>query len=181
MKKAVIFLAPAFEETEAVTIIDILRRAEIHVTVAGIVQGVITGSHNIPVNPDTYIDNIKDETFDMVILPGGTGTKYLREDNRVLEIVQKHHKAGKFVTAICAAPTVLLKAGILKGKKVTSFPAEKAKFIDCHYLEEKVVQDGKIITSRAVGTAILFSLKLVENLINKEKAEEVAKRILADF
>ena len=117
----------------------------------------------------------------MLILPGGPGTKYLREDIRVLKMTQEHYKAGKFVAAICAAPTVLLKAGILKGKKVTSFPAEKKHFKESDYQIENVVQDGKIITSRAVGTAIEFSLKLVENLFNKEKAEEIASKILFNF
>lgn len=181
MPNALILLAPGFEETEAVTIIDLLQRAQVEVDVAGLEKQYVTGSHNITVNPDFYYLDVDAITYDILILPGGQpGTNNLKKDETVLEWIKQRHAAKKKLAAICAAPTVLHAAGITKDVRLTSYPAEKEVFTDSHYLEEPVVIDGHIITSRGVGTAIPFALTLISILINRNEAEEIAERILYD-
>jgi 4-methyl-5(b-hydroxyethyl)-thiazole monophosphate biosynthesis len=179
MSTAVVILSPGFEEIEAITIIDILRRGGVEVTVAGLENGLISGSHNIPVQPDVYYRDIVETEFDMLILPGGQpGTENLKKDTRLLKWVEERSRHKGKIAAICAAPTVLQKAGIAGGLKVTSYPTEKAQFKDSEYLEDDVVKDKNIITSRGVGTAIEFSLALVSELAGAQKAAEVREKIL---
>jgi 4-methyl-5(b-hydroxyethyl)-thiazole monophosphate biosynthesis len=117
--------------------------------------------------------------FDGLYLPGGQpGSTHLKNDQRVQNLVQDYHTKGKLVTAICAAPTVLHAAGVLDGKKVTSYPSEEAVFTGSTYVQDKVVQDGTIVTSRGVGTAIEFGLHLIETLLGREVKQEQANRIL---
>ncbi len=172
-------LAPGFEEIEAITVIDILRRADIQVLTASIGEKTVTGSHNIPVIADALLDEITGEDYEACFLPGGQpGTQNLMSDRRVLELVRTFHDTERFVTAICAAPTVLLKAGILTKHQVTSYPSEKEKFDPGFYRENDVVADDRIITSRGVGTAIPFALKLTELWVGNEKAEQLARQIV---
>lgn len=178
MKKALVILTDGVEEIEAISVIDLLRRAEIDVTTSSISGEKVTGSHNITIQADTQIDDITDLDFDIIILPGGPGTKNLRESENVIELVKKQNLKGKYVAAICAAPTVLKKAGILSGKSVTSYPSEEKQFADSKYFYKKVVIDGNIITSRAAGTALDFAIKIIEILDGKKKAIEVAEKIL---
>jgi len=178
MRKVLVILTDGVEEVEAISVIDLLRRAGIQVTTSSIAGKKVTGSHNITIHADTKIDDTKDTDFDMVVLPGGPGTKHLRESKDVIDIVKKQNSRGKYIAAICAAPTVLNKAGILSGKSITSFPAEEKTFTDSSYFYKNVVVDGNIITSRAVGTALDFSVKLIEILCGRKKAEEVAEKIL---
>ena len=179
MPNALIILAPGFEEVEAITIIDLLRRATIDVTVAGLVQDYVEGSHKITIKTDEYYKNVDPENFDILILPGGQpGTNNLKADKTILEWIRKRHQSGKKLAAICAAPTVMYAAGILKGIKVTSFPSEEKVFDPENYLHDNVVVDGNIITSRGVGTAIEFSLALVSILREPETAEDLRKRIV---
>ena len=178
MKNALVILAPGFEEIEAITIIDLLRRGGVKLTTASIAGKQVTGSHNIPVIADELQDNIYAKEFDMVILPGGPGVDNLAESVKVLNLLKKQNKADKHIAAICAAPVVLNKAGLLGNKKVTSYPSEQHVFTVSDYMYENVVVDNKIITSRAVGTAIDFSLKLIEILAGKEMAAKVADKIL---
>jgi protein deglycase len=178
MKKALVILTNGVEEVEAISVIDLLRRAGIDVTTSSISGEQVTGSHNITIQADTEIDDIKGLDFDMVILPGGPGTKNLRESDKVIKLVQKQHARGKYIAAICAAPTVLNMAGILSGKSITSYPSEEKTFTDSSYFYKKVVVDGNIITSRAAGTALDFAIKLIEILSGKKKADEVAEKIL---
>ncbi len=179
MATAVVILSPGFEEIEAVTIIDILRRGGVEVTVAGLEEGLIKGSHGIPIKADVYYRNIEGSSFDMLILPGGQpGTENLKKDAHLLKWVEECFRHNGKIAAICAAPTVLQKAGVAKGLKITSYPTEKLNFTDSDYREESVVKDGNIITSRGVGTAIEFSLALVSELCGVEKANEVKEKIL---
>ena len=179
MPKALVVLAPGFEEIEAISIIDVLRRGEIDVTVAGLTDGPITGSHDITVVPDTVLEKTDHTVFDVLVLPGGQpGTNNLKADERLLQWIRDRFKNGQKLAAICAAPTVLHKAGITDRLKLTSYPSEKAVFTNSEYLEEPVVKDGHVITSRGVGTALAFGLALIEELQGKEKAREVAERIL---
>ena len=179
MAKALVILAPGFEEIEAITIIDLLRRAEIEVTVSGLIAGNITGSHDITIVPDTDLQSVNHEEYDILILPGGQpGTNNLKANPTVLNWVRERFIDGKKLAAICAAPTVFHAAGIAKNLKLTSYPAEKEVFKESYYLEQPVVKDGQVITSRGVGTAIPFALRLIEELKDHRTAQQVAQRIL---
>lgn len=181
MKKVLLLLAPGFEEIEALTVVDILRRAGAKVVCAGIVTGPITGRSDIKVLADVSIDEVANETFDMVVLPGGApGTANLKKDERVKAILTAHAANKKTViAAICAAPTVLSAFGITKGRKVTSYPGVRGELKNEIVSDERVVVDGLIITSQSPGTAMEFSFKLVETLFGAEKAREVNKGVIA--
>lgn len=179
MKSVAVLLAPGFEEIEAITVIDVLRRADIQVTVAGLSKGEITGSHQITVRPDRTLDEIRPEGFDMVVLPGGLpGTDHLRADPRVRTFVQQMAGAGKHTCAICAAPTVLKEAGVAEGKSVTSHPIVREDLKGLDYREDRVVVDGSVVTSRGAGTAMAFALELVRILAGPEKADLLAQAMM---
>jgi 4-methyl-5(b-hydroxyethyl)-thiazole monophosphate biosynthesis len=179
VNKVLVYLAPGFEEIEAVTIIDLLRRAEIDVTVAGLEEGAITGSHDIKVLADLNYENVDPNEFDYLILPGGQpGTNNLKNNQKVLNSIKLFMKDNKLIGAICAAPTVLQEAGILDNKKVTSYPSEKQVFDSSIYDESPVVKDDNIITSRGVGTAIDFTLDLIGEIKGNEVKQKTAKKIL---
>jgi len=173
----VVLLAPGFEELEAVTIVDVLRRAGISVLLAGIADPPIVGGHGIKLMPDISIDDVK--ACDALVLPGGNpGYLNLERDQRVLRLIRAAYKAGKYVAAICAAPHVLGVAGIMEGAKATCYPGLEipgAQRVE----EERVVRQGKIITSQGPGTALDFALSLVEALTTKENEREVRKALLA--
>jgi len=182
MPSALVLLSPGFEEIEAITIIDLLRRAGISVTTAGLIPGPVTGSHDITVTPDDYYKELSQGDFDMLILPGGQpGTNNMKQNRDILGWISDRNNEGKKIAAICAAPTVLHAAGITDGLKITSYPSEKEVFANAQYLEEPVVKDGAIITSRGVGTAIRFSLELIADLVGNNKARDVAEKILFPF
>ena len=179
MSKVLVVLAPGFEEIEAVTVIDILRRADIETTIAGLDSQHITGSHQIQVQCDSTLSQINPEEFTHLFLPGGQpGTKNLIRHEKVMELVISFHSKNKVLAAICAAPTVLQAAGILTGKRITSYPTERGAFTSSIYLNDKVVSDSNIITGRGVGTAIDFALALVENISGPKMRDEIAKKIL---
>lgn len=179
MARVVVPLADGFEEIEAMSIIDILRRAGIEVVIAGLHDGPITSARGVKVIPDTTIDTIKAEDFDMIVLPGGQpGSDNLNADQRVRNLIVEFYSKGKLTGAICAAPYVLANAGILKGKKATSYPAYKDKITGAMYLEDNVVEDGNVITSRGPATAACFAFKIVERLKGKETAENIRKAML---
>lgn len=172
-------LAPGFEEIEAIAVVDILRRAGVEVVIAATADNPAEGRNRIKVVADVRLDSVKDKDFDMIVLPGGVlGTENLKKDTRVKEIVERLYKKGKFVTAICAAPTVLSAIGITKGKRVTSHPGVRAEFKKEIISDDRVVIDGNIVTSQGPGTAIEFALKLVELLIDKDKAYEIKRAIV---
>ena len=169
MKSAAIILANGYEEIEALTTVDILRRAGIRIDMFGLTGPVSTGSHGIPVTADYELGTQTLKEYDMVIFPGGMpGAANLRDDERVLHIVQAFDAdPEKYVAAICAAPMVLAAAGITKGRRVTSYPADnfRAYFTDADYVEnELVVVDGHVITSRGPATAFPFAYTLVDIL-----------------
>lgn len=179
-KKVLIILAEGFEEIEAVTIIDVLRRAELDVTVAGVGAQKIKGAHAIEVSADVLLDQYHD-TPDAVILPGGMpGSENLGKSAKVNEIVKKIHAQKKLVGAICAAPAVALgPTGVLDGKKATCFPGfEKQLPASTKFSEDRVVLDGNVLTSRGPGTAFEFSLKVAELLSGKHTAEQLKERML---
>jgi len=174
MKTALILFADGSEELEAVTVVNILRRAGITVTLAGLTAGALRGSRGTMLMPDTTLDAVLHDSFDMVVLPGGQpGTKHLQADARVLKLVQQMSAQEKYVSAICAAPSVLAAAGLLDGKQATCFPTCLDGFPKVHVQSVAIVEDGKLITSRGPGTAMDFALTLVERLAGHAKRLEV--------
>jgi protein deglycase len=181
-KRACVLLADGFEETEAVTVIDVLRRAEIKVEVLGVESKKVTGSHQICIEADALLSDRKSEKFDLVVLPGGMpGAATLRDHWGVQKLVQAQHSAGGLVAAICAAPIALAKAGVLDGKRATCFPGFEEQLVTggaAGVTAEAVVRDGNVITSRGVGTALAFSLALVEALRDGAVAKTLGERML---
>lgn len=174
MKSALVLFAEGSEELEAVSVIDILRRGGINVTVAGLAAGPVRGSRGTVLVPDTTLDEAAKNDYDMVVLPGGQpGANNLKADQRVLALLQQMAQGGKYITAICAAPSVLATAGVLDGKRATSFPGALTPFPRVVLQPGAVVEDGKLITSRGPGTAMDFALTLVERLAGRAKRDEV--------
>jgi 4-methyl-5(b-hydroxyethyl)-thiazole monophosphate biosynthesis len=174
-----VILANGFEEVEAVTPIDVLRRAGAEVTVATTGDGVhVTGRNRVTLHADTTLSAVAGAEFDCVVLPGGPGVSLLRNDSRVLDIVRRQHARGGWIAAICAAPVVLKAAGILDGMRFTAHFSVGAELPDA-LQDERVVLDGKLITSRGAGTSLDFALLLAEQLFSREKASEIARSISA--
>jgi len=176
MSRVLVPLAEGCEELEAVTVIDLLRRAGIEVVTAGLVRGPIRASRGTVLLPDVLLDEVLHQDFDMVALPGGgPGAERLEEDDRVRSLIVELAGKGKYTAAICAAPKVLAKAGVLEGKKATSFPGvlEEAAPEGVTLRSEPVVVDGAVVTSRGPGTAMDFALTLVELLAGRPKRDEV--------
>ena len=174
MPKVLIPLAQGCEELEAVTIINILRRAGIEVVSAGLDTQPVRASRGTVLIPDAVLDAELKHDYDMVVLPGGLpGTTHLRNDARILELVKRMAQQGKYVAAICAAPSVLAEAGLLDGKRATCYPTCLDDFPSVNVQAAAVVKDGKLITSRGPGTAMDFALTLVEHLVGQTKRQEV--------
>ena len=174
-----VILAEGFEEIEAVTPIDVLRRAGADLTVASLGEGVhVTGRSGLTIHADTTLSTAMASTFDCVVLPGGPGVSRLRSDIRVLDLVTRQRDRGGWIAAICAAPVVLKCAGILDGRRYTAHFSVNAELPNS-LREERVVLDGRLITSRGAGTALDFGLLLAEQLFSREKALEIARSISA--
>lgn len=182
MKKALIFLAEGFEEMEAVTPLDLLRRAGIDakfVSLAGTLA--VIGSHGITYQADMLFDQSVAEEADMLILPGGMpGSQYLQDNEALGKLLLKFHTEGKFVCAICAAPMVLGHLGILRGKKATIYPGMEDRLTGATPVAEKVCRDGNIITGRGPGAAVPFALTLIGALAGQETADKIKGDIVFD-
>lgn len=179
-KTIVVPLARGFEEIEAVTIVDVLRRAGEQVVMAGLAAGPCTGSHGITVTPDCSIDAIDAGDVAMVVLPGGMpGASTLRDDPRVIRLLVDVAANGAFVAAICAAPIALARAGLDRGRTMTSYPGFAKDLTGARYVEDRVVVDGRIVTSRGPGTALEFALALVTLLKNAPASAELSASMLA--
>jgi 4-methyl-5(b-hydroxyethyl)-thiazole monophosphate biosynthesis len=180
MSRVLVPLAPGFEEIEAVTLVDLLRRAGIEVHAASLADREVTGSHGITVSADMGIDDAIAGDYDMIALPGGMpGADHLKTDARVLALLRRMAAEGRYTAAICAAPSVLAHAGLLAGRAATSFPG----FLDAgsapgiRLCEDAVVVDGKVVTSRGAGTAMAFALQLIELLEGAAVREQVQARL----
>ncbi|MDO4805134.1 MAG: DJ-1/PfpI family protein [Lachnospiraceae bacterium] len=181
MSKVCIFLAEGFEEVEALTVVDLLRRANIQIDMVSISDSLkVRGRSNIEVTADVMWEDSKAETADMLILPGGMpGVTYLGEHTGLTDLICKYANEGKLLSAICAAPTVFGQLGILAGKKATCYPGLEGKLTGAEVVtDEKVVTDGNITTSRGVGTAIAFALRLITILADSEISEKVGGSIV---
>ncbi|MDX1796181.1 MAG: DJ-1/PfpI family protein [Hydrogenovibrio sp.] len=181
-KRILVPLAQGCEELEAVTIIDLMVRAGVEVVTASLDHHkVITASRGVQLIAKVCLEDVLDQRFDMVVLPGGLpGADHLNEDARIHRLLQKTVSEGGVSAAICAAPKVLATAGLLDDKRVTSFPgqvdATSAKGMT--YLEDSVVVDGQIVTSRGPGTAMDFTLTLIELLMGAEKRQQVESGLM---
>ncbi len=181
-KKAVIFLAEGFEEIEAVTTIDVLRRAGVDVVIAGLGDDPVRGSRGIRVVRDVPVQAVRQE-FDAYILPGGAaGAENLARSPEVTDLLRNAFRAGKIIAAICAAPAVVLSPlGLLSGKTATCFPGMEKDFPSSAVPGAgPVVIDGNLITSRGPATALFFALKIAEELSGKEISDKVRRATLAD-
>ncbi len=176
----VVPLLEGFEETEAVTIIDVLRRAELPVVVAGERRGVVKGNHAIGVEAEVALSEIEPSTVRAVVLPGGMpGAENLSRDPGAQSLIEQVAAAGKYTAAICAGPRALAAAGVLSGRTVTCYPGHEHALGDATVIEERVVVDGPVITSRGPGTAMEFALALVGLLVGGEVEAKLAETMLA--
>lgn len=180
MNKTAIFFADGLEEIEALTVVDILRRANLEITTISI-NGTtsVTGSHNITIQTDTIFEDVNFDSFDGVVLPGGMpGTLHLGEHDGVINVIREFAASGKLVCAICAAPSVLGAHGILAGKYATSYPGFEDKLTNAFLSTDSVVTDSNIITSRGMGTAIDFALSIVSYYKDEETAAKLGEQII---
>jgi 4-methyl-5(b-hydroxyethyl)-thiazole monophosphate biosynthesis len=173
-------LAPGFEEIEAVTVVDLLRRAGIDVSTASLAGVRVTGSHGIPIEADISIDAADASDYDMIVLPGGMpGAEHLKRDPRIVALLRQFADSGRYTAAICAAPGVLAHAGLLDNRRATSYPGflapDTAPGITLS--DAPVVVDGKVVTSRGPGTAMEFGLALIELLCGRPAADTVGSRL----
>ncbi len=177
--QAIILLADGFEEIEAVTVVDVLRRADIVVDIIGVGERDVFGSHAIRLTTDYTLDELEHDV-DMVILPGGIpGTLNLAKSDAVQQLVRRQAEAGRYLAAICAAPALVFGAfGFLAGKRWTGYPGLEDKVLGAEYCTDEVVVDGKIITSRGPGTAAAFAFELVRVLQGDATAGNVKTSML---
>ncbi len=180
MKKVCVLLADGFEEVEALTVVDLLRRARVYVdTVSVTEEYMIRGSHGIAVQTEDLFEEVNLAEFDMIVLPGGLpGTTNLGAHSGVRRIVKDFAESGKYVAAICAAPTILSDLGLLKGKRVTCYPDMERKISGAVLTGAPAMVDGNIITGQGVGAAVDFALELIAVLVGNEKAGEIAEAIV---
>ncbi len=181
MSHVLVPLAQGCEELEAITITDLLVRAGITVTTCGLDDQPVKASRGITIIPDSSIDKVLNNSFDLIVLPGGLpGADHLRDNAQLQALIKKQAADNKYIAAICAAPKALAKAGILEGKTATSFPGVLAALDNPNIaISENAVEiDGNIVTSRSAGTAMEFALSLIELLEGKEKREEVNKQLV---
>ena len=181
MASVLIPLAQGCEELEAVTIIDLLRRAQINVVTASLDENTITASRGTRLLADKTLDEALQNDYDMIVLPGGLpGADHLNNDERIINALKEMADKGLYTAAICAAPKVLATAGLLTGKRATSYPGtlEKLELSDTTIDAAPIVIDGKVITSRGPGTAMDFALQLIETLTGKETRDSVEQGLV---
>jgi protein deglycase len=180
MSRVLVPLAEGFEEIEAIAIVDLLRRADIEVCTASLGAREVTGSHGITVVADASLDEAVAGDYDMIVLPGGMpGTSHLKSDARVARLLRQFAESGRYTAAICAAPSVLAHAGLLEGRRATSFPGflTLGSAPGIRLSEDPVVVDGKVATSRGPGTAVAFGLALIELLEGPDARRAVQERL----
>lgn len=180
MKQVSIFLADGFEEVEALTVVDLLRRAGIRTDMVSVTgKKEVTGAHQISVKADVLFEETDFSDQDMLVLPGGMpGTLHLRDHEGLNRLLKQFYEEGRFVAAICAAPSVLGGLGFLEGRKACCYPSFEEKLTGAEVVFSPVVRDGNVITSRGLGTAIAFAKELIAALVGVEKADEVGNAIV---
>jgi 4-methyl-5(b-hydroxyethyl)-thiazole monophosphate biosynthesis len=175
-KSVLVIIAHGSEELEAVTVIDLLRRAQIQVTVASLDGEAVTCSRGVNISPDASLDEALSHTFDLIVLPGGLpGADHLANDDRVIALLQQQAEHQRLTAAICAAPKVLVKAGVVRDKTITAYPGaiSLTESDQVTLTEQAVCEDGLVVTSRGPGTAMDFALTLIERLEGKSARDAV--------
>ncbi|MDG5800402.1 DJ-1/PfpI family protein [Marinilabiliaceae bacterium ANBcel2] len=182
MSDIYVFLADGFEEVEAMTPVDVLRRAGFDVKIVSVTGApLMTGSHGIAVKCDIFIDDVDLDSAQMIILPGGLpGATNLLANERVKKIIREFNEKGKWLGAICAAPMVLGELGILDGLKATCYPGFEKHLKGAEVCDNNSVTSKNIVTGRGIGAAMDFSLEIVRNLMDEASAKELAKKMVAD-
>lgn len=184
-KRVMVLLAPGFEEIEAVSVIDILRRAKVNVQICSTTEKeYVTGAHNITVKSDVRLDfiDIYNDIYDLIYLPGGVpGVNNLAENESVIELLKKYDEDGTYIGAICAAPWVLDQAGILSGHEVTSFPTYKDRISPESYLDKVFVSSGNILTGRGAGTSMEMGFRILETLGLEEESKKLREDMQYNF
>lgn len=181
MARVLVPLANGCEELEAVTIIDLLRRAGIEVVTAGLTDGPVTASRGVVLLPDSTLDLVLGDEFDMIVLPGGLpGADNLDADPRIHTLLQRMAEQDRYTAAICAAPKVLMNAGLLDGRKVTAYPGliDGQLAASSQFTSDAVVTDGRVVTSRGPGTAMDFALTLIELLLGSDQRRAVEEPLV---
>lgn len=180
MSKVYVFLAEGFEEIEGLTVVDLLRRANIETEMVSVMEGKqIKGSHGIKVTADSMFTDVDFSDADFLVLPGGMpGTLNLGNHEGLCELLKKHYGEGKNIAAICAAPSIFGQLGFLNGRIATCYPGFESKLEGAIVCATKVAVDENVITSRGLGTAIEFALKLIEVIVGLEKAMEIREGII---
>lgn len=180
MKKAYLFFATGFEEVEALTVVDILRRGGVDCKTVSVTGDYdVTSAHAVTIRADLVFEEQNLEDGDMLILPGGIpGTPNLKAHAGLDKLIRQYHEAGKYLAAVCAAPTVYGEKGLLQGKKATCFPGMESGLVGAEHKEDKVVCDGQFITSRGMGTCIDFGLTLLAKLTDEANAQTVGQKIV---
>lgn len=180
MAKICVFLAEGFEECEALLVVDLCRRAGLDLKMVSISEDVqVTSSHGVTVTADLLLSQVNFDEVDMIVLPGGMpGTKNLEACQPLMEQVEAFYHAGKYVSAICAAPSILGHRGFLKGREAVSYPTFESHLEGATVLKETVAVSDHVTTSRGLGTAIDFGLAIVERFLGKEEAEKIATAIV---
>lgn len=179
MVQATVVLAPGFEEIEAITVIDVLRRANIEVTTLGLNDTRVEGAHGIVVEADDVLGRRSDQVWDLVVLPGGMpGSAHLRDHPEVQGLIERQFQSGRWLAAICAAPMALGSAGVLRGKEATCYPGFEDHLQGATLRQAPVVVDGHVVTSRGPGTALEFALTLVSLVQSAEVAPTLRQQML---
>ena len=180
MSKVAVFFGTGFEEIEALTVVDILRRADIETDMVSVMgEKSVTGSHKIAVEMDKLLEEVNFDQVDVIVLPGGlAGTKNLEACEPLMEQVDRFVSSGKTVAAICAAPSILGHRGHLKGKKACSYPSFESHLEGAEVLHQPAVIDGNIVTGRGMGASVPFGLAILEKLKGKETARQMAEKIV---
>lgn len=180
MKKVGVFFGTGYEEIEALTVVDLLRRVNIETLCISIDnQKQVMGTHNINVDMDAGIDEVDFDSLDMIVCPGGMpGTKNLEACEELTAQIKRFYEEGKLIGAICAAPMIFGHMGLLEGRKACIFPGMEENLIGAEVVYDDVAQSEHVITSRGMGTAIAFGLKIIENLLDKETADSLGKKIV---
>lgn len=184
MMKYCMILGQGFEEVEALAPLDLLRRANVEVDTYGVDGEWISGRTRVPMKADKIFHEANDidvSAYDGILLPGGPGVDALVDNAGLIQVIQAFHAQGKLIFAICAAPRLLDRAGLLQGRRYTCFPAARSAIQSGEHCEDSVVVDGKIITSRGMGTAIDAGLKLVEVIVSSEEARKQAERVVYPY
>lgn len=180
--KVAVYFATGYEEIEALSVVDILRRGKVEVLMVGVNDQTVIGAHNISINMDTTLDQMSHDDIDMMILPGGgLGTRNLAASKALASQLKAFKEQGKWLAAICAAPSVLGELGLLEGEKATCYPGFEEKLLGSLYENERVVVSNRIITGVGPGASLEFGYKVLEIIQGKEAADEVKKGMLANL